>query len=755
MHEMLKILDEDTLKLMKIKKAKPDKTILEHTEDLLNELDILCNLKYMKKNRIYDLITKAIVYHDLGKLNEEFQKRVNKKGARFNEEKEVVHNILSLFFIDRDNFENSEDYIRVAHSVFNHHHYCNNYDEMSRKEDMINSLLDGFNIKKFKKSLKSKMAGIVEDLDAVKIKGYLHKCDYSASSETIIEYPNNFLKEGMKNLLNEWKEHNKEASWNSLQQFCDENSDKNIIAIAQTGMGKTEAGLIWIGDNKGFFVLPIRTAINAIYDRVAKQILKNKEVDKKTAILHSSALEYYIKNIQNENEEIDIMNYYKIGRQLSIPLNISTMDSIFDFVFKYPGYELKIATLSYSKIVIDEIQAYGPDLMAYLIYGLEKAEEQGAKIAIVTATLPPFVKDLLKKNINFKENDRPFTNDIKRHKLKVLNKRLCYEDIRDTYIENKKNGKNNKILVVCNTIKEAQKLYEKLKESINDEELHILHSKFIRKERLEKEKEIIEFGKTYGEERILDNQNVIWISTSIVEASLDIDFDYLFTELQDLNSLFQRLGRCNRKGVKNVDDYNCYVYCEIEESHFINGNKGFIDKTLFKLSKEAVLSCDGVLSEEDKVNIINGYLTYDNLKNSDYMRKYNEVYDYIKKIPPYKFDCKEVDLRNILSEDIIPGPVYEKYLEDIKYIQMKLLDKSIDTFEKVKLKDKIMKYTVSVYLGDIDKYERDVRDGKAVSYKRISLSSFKNDYIKVIDCQYDEMGYRKAGDDSKSGSIIW
>ena len=33
-------------------------------------------------------------------------------------------------------------------------------------------------------------------------------------------------------------------------------------------MGKTEAGLLWIGDTKGFFVLPIRTAINAIYDRV-------------------------------------------------------------------------------------------------------------------------------------------------------------------------------------------------------------------------------------------------------------------------------------------------------------------------------------------------------------------------------------------------------------------------------------------------------------------------------------------------------
>jgi len=51
------------------------------------------------------------------------------------------------------------------------------------------------------------------------------------------------------------------------------------------------------------------------------------------------------------------------------------------------------------------------------------------------------------------------------------------------------------------------------------------------------DKEILDFGRTDF------NGEGIWISTSLVEASLDIDFDYLFTELQDLNSLFQRF--CN------------------------------------------------------------------------------------------------------------------------------------------------------------------------------------------------------------------
>ncbi|MCS4470318.1 CRISPR-associated helicase Cas3' [Clostridium botulinum] len=439
------------------------------------------------------------------------------------------------------------------------------------------------------------------------------------------------------------------------------------------------------------------------------------------------------------------MNYHKIGKQLSIPVNISTMDQIFDFVYKYPGYELKLTTLSYSKIVIDEIQAYGPDLLAYLICGLEKIAELGGKIAILTATLPPFIKDLLQKNIKFRENSAAFTNYIKRHNLKIKDERINSKDIYNKYIENKKLNKNNKILVVCNTIKEAQKLYEELKELelINNEELHILHSKFIRKDRLKKESEIIELGKTYGKNKNIDKKNGIWISTSIVEASLDIDFDYLFTELQDLNSLFQRLGRCNRKGKKGSGDYNCYIYTEIYTSNLINEDKGFIDKRLFDLSKEAIISCDGQISEEQKISLIDSYLTTENLKGSDYMRKYKEIYNFINNIPPYEFDLNQIDLRNILSEEIIPSPVYEKFLEEIKGIEYKLLHEDISCYERITLKDEIKKYTVSVHPNDIKNYERLRQKGQAINYDRVLLSKHKNDYIKVIECEYDEVGYKR------------
>ena len=130
------------------------------------------------------------------------------------------------------------------------------------------------------------------------MKGLLHKCDYAASGHYPIEFRNDFLLSGLEYLLMQWnnpadqekqeiqsaeefalseqdKNENERATvdWNSLQYFCKEKQNQNIIVVAQTGMGKTEAGLLWIGNHKGFFVLPIRTAINAIYNRLRKDML--------------------------------------------------------------------------------------------------------------------------------------------------------------------------------------------------------------------------------------------------------------------------------------------------------------------------------------------------------------------------------------------------------------------------------------------------------------------------------------------------
>ena len=753
------LLDESIVSNIREKKAKPNKSIIEHTNDLLDVLEILWNLGYIKEERIYELIQKACIYHDIGKINKEFQKRVKNKGIKFDENKEVAHNVLSLYFIDESKFNNKEDYLIVSNAVVNHHDYCDIGLAIREKSDIIENLLEGLDHKKVKKVIPAKIASISQDIDAIKIKGYLHKCDYSASSGYTAEYENNFLEKSLENVLNKWKLDNQDASWNELQQYCIENKNENIIAIAQTGMGKTEAGLLWISDNKGFFILPIRTAINAIYDRTKKYISSyGGNLEEQLGLLHSSSLEYLL--LQSEDDKYDdkdeyidkkeykaIIEYEKIAKQLSLPINVSTIDQLFDFVYKYPAYELKLTTLSYSKIVIDEIQMYGPDLLAYLVYGLERIVEQGGKVAILTATLPPFVKELLSKSIKFKIKEDGFTDNSKRHNLKILDKRIDSNDICNKYRENEKLNKSNKILVVCNSITQAQNLYEEISDILGNKNLHILHSKFIKGQRLSKESEIIEFGKTYKDNKSneLDKQSGIWISTSIVEASLDIDFDYLFTELQDLNSLFQRLGRCNRKGKKDSSENNCYIYTQIDERSFINGDRGYIDKDIFELSKEAISLWEGQISEKEKIELINKYFTMDKIKNSNYITQYKHTYNFIKNLTPDTFKSDEVKLRNILSKDIIPSPIYHEYNGDIKELELKLKDKSLNSpenkGEKIKLQNKLKKYTVSVHPNHITNYYRALKNGLATRYDNVRVSDYE--YIPVIECEYTELGYRQ------------
>ncbi|HHD2752907.1 TPA: CRISPR-associated helicase Cas3' [Clostridium perfringens] len=711
--------------------AKPDKTIREHTDDLLKNLDFLMKLGYIKEERIYNLIKIACEYHDYGKANREFQHRI-KNQTQFNTEREIAHNVLSLYFINPDIFEDERDYYRVCFAVLYHHYYCEGLKVICEQTELIEDLLSEFDTYNLDEFTPMEIADIKSDYEAVLIKGFLNKCDFSASGNTVIEYKNDFLEESLEKLLNDWKEKNPKANWNELQRFTKKNSENNIMVVAQTGMGKTEAGLHWIGNNKGFFILPLKTAINAIYDRISKGILKENNDSKKdkVALLHSDSLSYYIS--QNEDSNI-VLDHYREGKQLAIALSVATLDQIFDFVFKYKGYEVKLATLSYSKIVIDEIQMYSADLLAYLIIGIKTIIKLGGKVAILTATLAPFIKDLLTENNNelgFVEGT--FVNDLERHNLKVYDRKLNSELIYEKYIENEKYNRNNKILVVCNTIKKAQEIYKELKEK-NIKNLNIFHSKYIKKDRSIKESEILEFGKTEN----IDSG--IWISTQIVEASLDIDFDYLFTELSDINSLFQRLGRCNRKGIKSAENYNCYVFLEIENSLLTNGDRGFIDKKIYDLSRDSLKNIDGILSEAEKVNIINKTLTTKNIKGSDYWKKYREFYGYVNELNPYEVNKKDSYLRNIVSFDIIPQSIYEKNEERIEELIEEIKDKDIGQIKKVKNIDEIKSFTVS-----IGAYDMELLENKLV--KEIELSSYEK--IPVYKCEYGELGFiRKTKED--------
>ena len=728
-------------------KSNPPETLQEHTENVKKELELLKKLNYIPSEHIYELTKVACHYHDYGKMNPEFQKRIRTIGKKrkFDSSKEVPHNILSIYFLNKELL--GEDYYKVAYSVMRHHSSYIDYDEeiMIEQPELIEELLAEFLEKitlNMRRKTLNKIIKMQMDYETIWIKGLLHRCDYSASAGLLVEYENNFLEEKMEQYMNGWKK-------NELQLFCQANTNSNIIVKAQTGMGKTEAGLLWLGNWKGFFVLPLKVAINAIYDRIRNNILKDEKIQERVGLLHSDMISCYLDRAEIVEEEITTKEYADRTKQLSMPITIATLDQLFDFVFKCGGYEMKLVTLAYSKIIIDEIQMYSPDLLAYLIYGISKINEFGGKIAVLTATLAPFIRDMLVEKAflgDVIESDKPFVEEDKaRHWVKVSEGELGVEWIIEKYQENKEAGKSNKILVVCNTVKKAQEIYEELREFVNEKELFLLHKKFIEKERVEKEQAILKFGKTYAEDGKIDKKSGIWIVTSIVEASLDIDFDILFTELQDLNSLFQRMGRCNRKCVKDIEEYNCYVYLKISEKLIRNGKKGFIDRKIYELSKEALKNFDGVFTEKKKMELIDGYFTMKQVKTSDFINEYEETYQMISEAVNDEFDKNNAKLRDIVSYIVIPKSVYENNQEEIAECLTRLTEENITYESRVKLLQQINKFTLSV-----EPYIYNTKP--SVIYIKNIFENKKYTPISVIDCIYDEMGFRKM---EGAGYEIW
>lgn len=712
-------------------KSNPEETIQEHTDKLLENFEILKKL-YLNLEVNWEMLRIACIYHDLGKMNKKFQDKIEKIKKHDNE---IAHNLLSIAFIDakllKEQYSFTNEEIEIIVQAVARHHERGDYNALNYEEEieLIKSEAENFKYDKIKigkiKKISAKYfsnnriyANSEYFLDYVKIKGLLNRLDYAASGDIEVEIKNDFLNKGLENFYNKNLKP-KNYEWNELQEFMRENSDENIVVVAQTGMGKTEAGLLWIGDNKGFFTLPLKSAINEIYRRIEEEIA-GKENKEKVGLLHSDT---YSKYIENKNKNDDIEEYYNKTRQLSLPLTICTLDQIFDFVFRYKDFESKLATLAYSKIIVDEVQMYSSDLLAYLILGLYYIDKIGGKFAILTATLPKIVTDLMNDfEIKFKQSEKPFISDKIRHSMKVVESKIDSSLIASMY-------KNNKILVICNTVKKAQEIYQELIQNselkIDKSNIKMLHSKFIKKDRKQKEEEIMEIGK------LTSDKSEIWVATQVVEASLDIDFDFLFTELSDINGMFQRFGRCYRKREFDKDGYNCYVFNGGEDE--CSGVKYVVDRDIFNFSKEELKNYDGKISEQQKLDIIGRVYTTEKLENTDYYKKVVDNINYIKNISEYETNKSEVKerFRNINNITIIPKPVYEENKEKIEEL-LEYINKKSEDSEKNFKEERVKK------IYELKDFSVDVRENEARGYdlKKNAIKIGKYEEIPILDCNY-------------------
>ena len=449
-------------------------------------------------------------------------------------------------------------------------------------------------------------------LDWVMIAGNLIRCDHFASfceKENIkaaIEIPNITSETITKNI--ERSIHDKVETPGRIWQVeavktC---QGKNTILIAPTGYGKTEFSFLWSNGEKFFYTLPLRSAVNQIFER-AKSIF---EMDKneKVGLLHSDADVYLL----GDGGETDNLKLYDFARQLSYPVIVSTGDQFFPYALRPPGYEKIFAIFSYANLVIDEVQAYDPRAAALVVKFIEYVVRLGGKFLLMTATMPEFVLNRIQNILNEIDQSNELVKlniyEEKRNVLDPFNK----HKIQFILIENKVNGKKpefklndeiiirilerankgQRVLVIMNTVRQAKLVYDEIKKLCEKEHefqnlinhLYLLHSQLTLDDRRKKElelcgdKNIEKKGEFENPKSNNDTQGKILVATQVVEASLDLDADVLFTEMAPLDSLVQRMGRVLRRYRKvsempKIDQPNVNIFVF---QHGIQSGRNFV-----------------------------------------------------------------------------------------------------------------------------------------------------------------------------------
>lgn len=432
--------------------------------------------------------------------------------------------------------------------------------------------------------------------------GILKRCDHCASAEIKIESTENlgsFFQDIERNSEKaiEEKGAQKDSFWQ--KPLLTETNEDYPLLIAPTGSGKTEFALLWAAKQKRklVYTLPLRVALNDLFDRFKKYALGEKENSQHNdeenviSLLHSTAFIEYVEEEQR-GKGISIDQKISSSRNFASPLVLTTPDQVFLTALNFYGSDKLKSIYPLSAIVIDEIQAYDPEMAAIIIKSIADIQSLGGNILIMTATYPPYFQEFFAPSRNENkilpksfssikiDNYNKIKNyTVKRHKLELID--APFGEKKERKPRDEDEAKSNmdfeesaefknrikeqigdpdkkNIAIICNTVSKAIDIHKFIEDSYKEEKrIYLLHSRLIECVKQRKVKEIkkeIE-KKQKGE----DFERVILIATQIVEASVDVDFDVLITEASPIDSQIQRWGRVFRNRYdkdKNPLDYD-------------------------------------------------------------------------------------------------------------------------------------------------------------------------------------------------------
>ena len=334
---------------------------------------------------------------------------------------------------------------------------------------------------------------------------------------------------------------------------------RHSLVIAPTGSGKTDF-LFRQCKNRVFYLLPFKSSINSMYGRV-KNDLKKDNPDLNIGILHSTSRAFVEKN--------------SIDEQCGASIKILTPFQIMDVILGSKGHEKIYMDIKGCDIIMDEIHVYSDKAQGLMLELIRFLDYIGCNIHIGSATIPSILKNKIIKILN---NDITITT-LNENEKKTYDRRVVKKIEEDEIITTVEKHSNEKVLIVCNTVKRAQHIYKILKNTTSNK-IMLLHSKYRVCDRNDKEDLLINtFNKI--------KEPVIVVSTQIVEVSLDIDFDVMLTDKSPIDSFIQRIGRINRHGIKKYGIvYLINVVSSLPyDTNIVNRSYDIINEGLFEECK--------------------------------------------------------------------------------------------------------------------------------------------------------------------------